>query len=74
MRRAGSTLYSPMPVLRSMLRSAITEEFYDSIFDINVKGLLSTVQKALPLLVSDGASIILTASVVSQQRVGDERF
>jgi NAD(P)-dependent dehydrogenase (short-subunit alcohol dehydrogenase family) len=57
-----------------MLRSAITEEFYDSIFDINVKGLLSTVQKALPLLVSDGASIILTASVVSQQRVGDERF
>jgi NAD(P)-dependent dehydrogenase (short-subunit alcohol dehydrogenase family) len=26
----------------------ITEEFYDSIFDINVKGLLFTVQKALP--------------------------
>jgi NAD(P)-dependent dehydrogenase (short-subunit alcohol dehydrogenase family) len=32
----------------------ITEEFYDSIFDINVKGLLFTVQKALPLL-PDGA-------------------
>src|SRR5438552_8870247 len=28
----------------------ITEELYDSIFDINVKGLLFTVQKALPLL------------------------
>src|SRR6266404_1474988 len=28
----------------------ITEEFYDSIFDINVKGPLFTVQKALPLL------------------------
>src|SRR5436309_6641905 len=34
----------------------ITEEFYDSIFNINVKGLLFTVQKALPLL-PDGASI-----------------
>jgi NADP-dependent 3-hydroxy acid dehydrogenase YdfG len=28
---------------------AITEKFYDSIFNINVKGLLFTVQKALPL-------------------------
>src|SRR5262245_7823036 len=35
----------------------ITEEFYDSIFNVNVKGLLFTVQKALPLL-SEGASII----------------
>ena len=41
---------------------AITEEFYDSIFNTNVKGLLFTVQKALPLL-SDGAAIILNASV-----------
>ena len=41
----------------------ITEELYDSIFDINVKGLLFTVQKALPLL-PDGASIILNASIV----------
>src|SRR3989449_5094294 len=38
----------------------ITEEFFDSIFDINVKGVLFTVQKALPLL-SDGAVIILNA-------------
>src|SRR5882672_6494873 len=35
----------------------VTEELFDSIFDINVKGLLFTVQKALPLL-PDGASII----------------
>jgi NAD(P)-dependent dehydrogenase (short-subunit alcohol dehydrogenase family) len=42
----------------------ITEEFYDSIFDINVKGVLFTVQKALPLL-PDGASIILNASIVA---------
>src|SRR5213596_1713330 len=40
----------------------ITEEFYDSIFNINVKGVLFTVQKALPLL-PDGASIILNASI-----------
>ena len=44
----------------------ITEEHYDSIFDINVKGLLFTVQKALPLL-PDGASIILNASIVGSK-------
>jgi len=44
----------------------ITEEFYDSIFDVNVKGLLFTVQKALPLL-PDGASIILNASIVGSK-------
>ncbi|MBW7969366.1 glucose 1-dehydrogenase [Bradyrhizobium sp. BR 10289] len=41
--------------------SAVTEDHYDSIFDINVKGTLFTVQKALPLL-RDGGSIILTSS------------
>src|SRR2546425_7366800 len=40
----------------------ITEEHYDSIFNGNVKGLLFTVQKALPLM-PDGATIILNASV-----------
>ena len=44
----------------------ITEEIYDWTFDINVKGLLFTVQKALPLL-PDGASIILNASVVASK-------
>src|SRR6266404_8260685 len=44
----------------------ITEEHYDSIFNINVKGLLFTVQKALPLL-PDGASIILSASIVASK-------
>jgi NAD(P)-dependent dehydrogenase (short-subunit alcohol dehydrogenase family) len=44
----------------------ITEELYDSIFSINVKGLLFTVQKALPLL-PDGASIILNASIVASK-------
>jgi NAD(P)-dependent dehydrogenase (short-subunit alcohol dehydrogenase family) len=44
----------------------ITEELYDTIFDINVKGLLFTVQKALPL-VPDGGSIILNASIVASK-------
>src|SRR5215469_5555795 len=41
---------------------SITEAHFDKIFDINVKGLLFTVQKALPLF-QDGGSIILTASI-----------
>lgn len=44
----------------------ITEELYDSIFETNVKGVLFTVQKALPLL-TDGASIILNASIVASK-------
>src|SRR5882724_10437624 len=43
---------------------SITEEHFDKTFNINVKGLLFTVQKALPLL-TDGASIILNASIVA---------
>jgi NAD(P)-dependent dehydrogenase (short-subunit alcohol dehydrogenase family) len=43
---------------------AITEEHYDNIFNTNVKGVLFTVQKALPLL-PDGASVIINASIVS---------
>jgi NAD(P)-dependent dehydrogenase (short-subunit alcohol dehydrogenase family) len=44
---------------------SVTEAQFDSLFDINVRGLFFTVQKALPLL-SDGASIILNASIVAQ--------
>jgi len=44
----------------------ITEEFYESIFSVNVKGLLFTVQKALPLM-PDGASIVLNASIVGSK-------
>ncbi|HEY0754558.1 MAG TPA: SDR family oxidoreductase [Ktedonobacteraceae bacterium] len=43
---------------------AISEEHFDKTFSVNVKGLLFTVQKALPLL-QDGSSIILAASTTS---------
>lgn len=55
---AGVAKYAPL--------GKITEEFYDSIFDINVKGVLFTVQKALPLM-PDGGSIVLNASIVGSK-------
>jgi NAD(P)-dependent dehydrogenase (short-subunit alcohol dehydrogenase family) len=55
---AGVAQYAPF--------GTITEEFYNSIFNINVKGLLFTVQKSLPLLPA-GASIILNASIVASK-------
>jgi NAD(P)-dependent dehydrogenase (short-subunit alcohol dehydrogenase family) len=55
---AGVAKYAPF--------GTVTEELYDWTFDINVKGLLFTVQKALPLL-PDGASIILNASIVASK-------
>lgn len=42
----------------------ISESHFDNTFNVNVRGLLFTVQKALPLLVS-GASVILTGSIAS---------
>jgi len=49
----------------------VTEQHFDEIFATNVKGLLFTVQKALPLL-NDGASVILTGSTAGS--VGNEAF
>ncbi|MFJ8361915.1 glucose 1-dehydrogenase [Streptomyces sp. NPDC093984] len=49
----------------------VTEQHFDSIFDINVRGMLFTVQKALPLL-NDGASVILTGSTAAT--TGAEAF
>jgi NAD(P)-dependent dehydrogenase (short-subunit alcohol dehydrogenase family) len=50
---------------------AITEEHFDKTFGVNVKGLLFTVQKALPLF-RDGGSIILNASITASK--GMEAF
>ena len=55
---AGVAAYAPL--------GRITEEHFDTHFNINVKGVLFTVQKALPLL-SDGGSIILNASIVASK-------
>jgi NAD(P)-dependent dehydrogenase (short-subunit alcohol dehydrogenase family) len=44
----------------------ITEATYNKIFDVNVKGVLFTVQQALPIM-SDGGSIILTGSVAGSK-------
>ncbi len=54
---AGIAQFAPL--------EAVDEEFFDSIFNINVKGAYFTIQKALPLL-SDGATIVLIASAVTQ--------
>ena len=45
---------------------AITEDHFDKIFNSNVKGLVFTVQKALPLI-PDGGSIILNASIAGSK-------
>jgi NAD(P)-dependent dehydrogenase (short-subunit alcohol dehydrogenase family) len=45
---------------------SISEELYEQTFNTNVKGVLFTVQKALPLI-PDGGSIILNGSVVGQK-------
>jgi NAD(P)-dependent dehydrogenase (short-subunit alcohol dehydrogenase family) len=55
---AGAAMYAPL--------GAITEEQFDFHFNTNVKGLLFTVQKALPLM-PDGGSIILNASIVASK-------
>jgi NAD(P)-dependent dehydrogenase (short-subunit alcohol dehydrogenase family) len=44
----------------------ITEEQFDKVFNINVKGLLFTVQKALPIF-TDGGSILLNASIAASK-------
>jgi len=46
----------------------ISEEHFDKLFSINVKGVLFTVQKALPLF-QDGGSIILNASIAASKGI-----
>jgi NAD(P)-dependent dehydrogenase (short-subunit alcohol dehydrogenase family) len=41
---------------------AVTEDVFDTTFDVNVRGTLFTVQKAMPLI-QDGGSIIMTGSI-----------
>lgn len=55
---AGAAQFAPI--------GSYTEDHFDSTFNANVKGLVFTVQKALPLL-TEGATVILNASIVSSK-------
>jgi len=55
-------LFANAGVIEVAPLGSITEAHFDKIFNINVKGLLFTVQKVLPFF-QDGGSIILTASI-----------
>jgi NAD(P)-dependent dehydrogenase (short-subunit alcohol dehydrogenase family) len=46
--------------------AAVTESFYDEHMNVNVKGVVFTLQKLLPLLVS-GASVVVNTSVADQR-------
>src|SRR6201997_2042995 len=59
-------LFANAGIARYAALGNITEELYDSIFNVNVKGVLFTVQKALSLM-PDGGSIILNASIVASK-------
>jgi NAD(P)-dependent dehydrogenase (short-subunit alcohol dehydrogenase family) len=59
-------LFANAGIIELASLGSITESHFDKIFSINVKGLLFTVQKALPLF-RDGGSISLTASVAGSK-------
>ena len=73
--RLGSTgridiLFANAGIAEGAPLGAISEEQFDRMFGVNVKGTLFTVQKALPLL-AEGASIILTSSIVGSKGFAD---
>ena len=55
-------LFANAGVVELRRLEAFSTEHFDQTFDVNVRGLALTVQKALPLL-RDGASVILTGSI-----------
>lgn len=59
---AGLGEFAPLPM--------ISEAHFDKAFGVNVRGLLFTVQKALPLF-NDGGSIILNASTAASKAIED---
>jgi NAD(P)-dependent dehydrogenase (short-subunit alcohol dehydrogenase family) len=61
-----NVLFANAGIIELAPLGSIIESHFDKIFNINVKGLLFTVQKALPLF-QDGGSIILTASINSSK-------
>ena len=59
-------LFANAGIIESAPIGSITESHFDKILNVNVKGLLFTVQKAL-LLFQDGGSIILTSSITGSK-------
>ena len=59
-------LYASAGVAAWLPFDAVTEQHFDSVFDVNVRGTLFTVQKALPLL-KDGGAVIMTGSVADSK-------
>jgi NAD(P)-dependent dehydrogenase (short-subunit alcohol dehydrogenase family) len=69
--RGLDVLFANASVAEFVTLEQVSEEHFDTLFGINVRGTLFTVQKALPLL-NDGASVILNGS--TNVDVGDEAF
>ncbi|MFE6286444.1 SDR family oxidoreductase [Streptomyces sp. NPDC057877] len=69
--RGLDVLFANASVAEFVPLEQVTEEHFDTLFGINVRGTLFTVQKALPLL-NDGASVILNGS--TNVDVGAEAF
>jgi NAD(P)-dependent dehydrogenase (short-subunit alcohol dehydrogenase family) len=69
--RGLDVLFANASIGEFMTLDQVTEEHFDTLFGINVRGTLFTVQKALPLL-NDGASVILNGSTAAD--VGTEAF
>jgi NAD(P)-dependent dehydrogenase (short-subunit alcohol dehydrogenase family) len=63
-------LFANAGVAKFASLSESTEGVYDDMFDINVKGVFFTIQKALPLL-KDGAAIIINSSIANQKGVAN---
>ncbi|MFJ4832039.1 SDR family oxidoreductase [Streptomyces sp. NPDC088747] len=64
--RGLDVLFANAAVAAFVPLEEITEEHHDQVFGVNVRGMLFTVQKALPLL-NDGASVILTGSTAADK-------
>jgi NAD(P)-dependent dehydrogenase (short-subunit alcohol dehydrogenase family) len=65
-KRQIDVLFANAGIGESMSLEKISEAHFDKTFNVNVKGVLFTVQKALPLF-KDGGSIILNGSIASSK-------
>lgn len=57
-------------ILEKGVIGELTEEHFDSVFGVNVKGVVLSVQKALPLM-PDGAAILMMSSLVAHKGMGN---